>query len=277
MQNTIEQMTEYRGSGLHTGKDCVIRLLPAKPGAGVVFRRVDLPGKPEVPATVDFFEESPVMCSGVIHENGARVRLIEHIMACLHAMKIDNILIEMDLEEPPFEDGSAEYFLNLLKKAGIKQQDAPEKLIKLHEPVLYREDGVEITAFPSSSFRVTFFAEYPHPLVGSQSFSLEVTPESFTREVARAQTFCFEHDVQAMKKHGLLLGATEESSLVYGKEGLINGRARYPDEPVRHKVLDLIGDLYLLGAQLSAHVTARKSGHRTHARFVKKIRKECGL
>jgi len=277
MQQTIQKQVEIKGTALHNGKPSRMVFLPAPPGTGILFRRVDLPGKPRIPARVDYFKELPIMCSCVGNENGAMVRIIEHLMACLNAFRIDNLMIEIDNEEIPFMEGDAAFLLRLVKEAGIKVQNAPREPVRIKAPIVFKENGVEMTACPSDVLRVTFFASYPNPHVGSQSLTLEVTPESFASEIAAARTFCFESDVEEMLRHGLLRGATENSALVYGEKGLLNGSLRFPDEPVRHKIMDLIGDLYLLGAPLLAHVTAFRSGHIAHARFIKFLRKEAGL
>ncbi|MBN1902311.1 UDP-3-O-[3-hydroxymyristoyl] N-acetylglucosamine deacetylase [Candidatus Sumerlaeota bacterium] len=270
MQRTIKKKVEYKSKGLHTGKDTHLAFLPAPPDSGVLFRRVDLPGNPVIPAQIDFFREMPFMCSCVSTENGAFVQLIEHLLACFHAFGVHNLIVELDNVEPPFEDGSASFIVSLIQEAGVQDQDAPEKVMALDKPLVYKKDDIELTAFPSDSFRVTFFASYPNPVVGNQSFSLEVTPESFLEEIAPARTFCFENDVELMIRNGLLKGADENSALVFGEQGLLRGTLRFPDEPVRHKIMDVIGDLYLLGAPVRAHVTAKKSGHFSHALFVKK-------
>ena len=277
MQSTISQSVEYKGVGLHTGKATRMVFHPAPPGTGILFRRVDLAGKPEIPADVDHFQELPVMCACVAANNGAQIQLIEHLMASLNAFGIHNLVIELDNAEPPFENGSAEFLVSMIKEAGIESQEAPDRTVVISTPIVFKEGEVELVALPSRSFRVTFFASYENPHVGTQSYSLEVTPESFQEEIAMARTFCFESDVNLMMDQGLLLGASEDSALVFGEAGLLNGTLLFPDEPVRHKVMDLIGDLYLLGAPLRAHVTAVRSGHHSHARFVKLIRKETGL
>ena len=272
-QKTIKKITEYKGIGLHTNKQTRMVFQPAPPNSGIRFRRVDSPGKPEIPARYDHYIETPIMCS-TVGRNGAQVRLIEHLMSVLCAFEIDNLVIEIDNEEPPFDDGSAMMFVSLIKEAGIEKQKEPRRFITLSHPVVYKDGGVEMTAFPADSFRATFFASYPHPLIGNQSFTLEVTKENFIKELASAQTFCFEKDVKNMLDWGLLKGGTIKSSLVFGEKGLVCGKMNHPDDPARHKLLDLIGDLYLLGAPLKAHVTASRSGHNSHARFVKLIRKE---
>lgn len=248
--------------------------LPAPSDTGIRFRRTDLKNKPEIPAHIDSFRMMPFMCSCVSIQDNVFVQLIEHLMACFHAFGIHNLVVELDNEEPPFEDGSALFPTSMILEAGIEEQNAPDRFIQVDKPLIYKKDDIEISAYPSDAFRVTFFASYTNPAVGDQSFSIEVTPESFEKEIAPARSFCFESDVELMVKNGLLKGATEESALVFGKDGLLNGVLRFPDEPVRHKIMDIIGDLYLLGAPVYAHVTAFKSGHFSHAQFVKKMKGE---
>lgn len=276
MQRTLREKISFSGVGLHSGHQSIITFIPADKDAGIRFRRTDLPDKPEILSVADNFTELPVMCTCIQHSK-ASVKVIEHILAPLNAFGIDNLIIEMDSEEPPFEDGSSAYVVDMIETAGIREQDAPDRTLKLDHPVIFRNGDVELTAYPSETFRVTFFAFYDHPLIGAQSFTLEVNPIEFKEKVARARTFCFQHDVDQMLGAKLLKGASENSALVYGDKNLINGSLIYEDEPVRHKTLDLIGDLALLGRPLKAHVTAWRSGHQAHARFVKKIRKENGL
>jgi UDP-3-O-acyl N-acetylglucosamine deacetylase len=274
MQKTLKKRVEYKAKGLHTGRETRLAFLPAPPDSGIRFKRIDLPGKPVIPAHIDFFREMPFMCSCVSNKDGVFVQLIEHLMACFHAFVIHNLIVELDNEEPPFEDGSASFPVSMILDAGIEEQNAPDRVVSVDKPLVYKKDDIELSAYPSDLFRVTFFASYPNPAVGDQSFSLEVTPESFMKEIAPARSFCFENDVEVMTKNDLLKGATEKSALVFGKEGLLNGALRFPDEPVRHKIMDIIGDLYLLGAPVHAHITANKSGHFSHARFVKKWKGE---
>ena len=276
MQKTIQEIASFTGTGLHSGSESVITFIPAEPDTGIIFRRSDLPRKPEISCVAENFADLPVMCTCIRRED-ASVQVIEHILAPLNAYGINNLVIEMNNTEPPFEEGSSAYVVDMIEKAGILEQDAPDRALEIEKPVVFRNGDVELTAFPSESLRVTFFAHYDHPLIGSQSFTMEVTPENFKEEVSRARTFCFQNDVDQMLVAGLLKGASENSALVYGREGLVNGYLHYPDEPVRHKTLDLIGDLALLGRPLKAHVTAWRSGHQAHALFVKKIRKENGL
>ena len=277
MQKTIRKRVDFMGTGLHTGKKTHLAFLPARTDSGIRFRRVDLPGQPEVPARIEFFKRLPVMCTCVANSNGAHVQLIEHIMACLNAFEIDNLIIEIDNKEPPFEDGSARFIVSMIEEAGLAEQGTPCRPIEIKTPLIFKDGEVELTAFPSKSFRATFFASYPHPMVGTQAYSLEVTPDAFKAEIASARTFCFESDVERMEAQGLLRGATEESALVFGEGGLLCGTLQFPDEPVRHKLLDLIGDLYLAGAPILAHITASRSGHFSHAEFVKLIRRETQL
>jgi len=277
MQTTIKRKVEYRGKGLHTGKPTHMVFLPAPPNTGICFCRADIPGKPVIPAKVEYFHKMPFMCSCISDSNGTHIQLIEHLMAAFHSFHLDNLIVELDNEEPPFEDGSARFIGAMINQAGLKSQEAPDRTVRLEKPIIFKEGDVELTAFPSESLRVSCFVSYSNPIVGDQWYSLKVTSESFMKEIAPARTFCFEEDVKLMFDQNLLKGAGENSALVFGKQGLLQGSLNFPDEPVRHKILDLIGDLYLLGAPLLAHITAVKSGHFSHARFVNKIKKETGL
>ncbi len=273
MQKTTGKTVEFQGPGLHSGKMTLLRLIPAAPDSGIRFKRSDLQGSPEIPARVEYFRKMPFMCSALTAD-GASVQLIEHIMAALAAYGVDNLVVELDNEEPPFEDGSSMFISDMLEDAGLVEQGRPRQVMCLSRPVSYTNGEIEISAVPSDVPRLTFFAHYNHPMIGEQSFTIVPDIETFRSLLAPARTFCFEQDVNRMNAAGLLKGASEQSALVFGKEGLLNGSLLFPDEPVRHKMLDLMGDLYLLGAPLLAHVTAVKSGHESHAEFVKILRKE---
>lgn len=273
-QQTIAQPAEITGKGLHSGRAATLRFLPATAGQGVVFRRVDLPGSPEIPARSENLVHTDLMRRTTLAMGEARVFTIEHVMAATAALCIDNLIIEIDTEEPPFLDGSSLPFTDLLTQEGITVLDTPTQPLVVSRPLAFRDGDAEITALPSDDFRVTFFYTSNEPLLRNQQADFVITPETFAREIAPARTFCFFHEIEQLRTHGLIRGGNLSSSVVIGRKSIINSSLRFEDEPVRHKILDFIGDIALLGRPVQGHFMASKSGHRVHAAFCNFLRKE---
>ena len=273
-QQTIAQPAEITGKGLHSGRAATLRFLPATAGQGVVFRRVDLPDTPEIPARSENLVHTDLMRRTTLAMGEARVFTIEHVMAATAALCIDNLIIEIDTEEPPFLDGSSLPFTDLLTQEGITVLDTPTQPLVVSRPLAFRDGDAEITALPSDDFRVTFFYTSNEPLLRNQQADFVITPETFAREIAPARTFCFFHEIEQLRTHGLIRGGNLSSSVVIGRKSIINSSLRFEDEPVRHKILDFIGDIALLGRPVQGHFMASKSGHRVHAAFCNFLRKE---
>jgi UDP-3-O-acyl N-acetylglucosamine deacetylase len=265
---------ETRGKGLHSGSDVAVRLLPADPGSGIRFRRTDLPGAPEIPADVAHLVDGDLMRRTTLACEGARVYTIEHLTSALAALGIDNVIAEMDGEEAPFLDGSAAPFVQMLHEAQGVEQDAPVAPLAVTRPIAFADGGAEIVALPSEGYRVTFFSTSDERLLRAQSATFEITPATFEHEIAPARTFCFFHEIEPLRAAGLIKGGSLASAVVIGRKAVINSELRFPDEPVRHKVLDFIGDLALLGRPVKGHFLAWRSGHRSHAAFARHLRKE---
>ncbi|UCD56678.1 MAG: bifunctional UDP-3-O-[3-hydroxymyristoyl] N-acetylglucosamine deacetylase/3-hydroxyacyl-ACP dehydratase [Candidatus Hydrogenedentota bacterium] len=269
-QKTIEKAASFSGIGLHTGNETTITFKPAPPDTGAVFIRADLPDRPHIKADVDHVTD--VSRGTTIGLDGVKVLTIEHVLAAFAGLGIDNIFAEIDTSEAPVGDGSALPFVNALMEAGIAEQDRPKREVKVTEPVAYERDDVMLLALPSDRLRLSYTIEYGHRALGSQFRSFVVDPAPFTREIAPARTFCFLHDVEQLKALGLIKGGSLENAVVIGDEDILNDALRFDDEFVRHKVLDLLGDLVLLGGELVAHVVAIKAGHASHVEFVKRLR-----
>ena len=268
-QTTLAATVSYTGIGLHSGREVNMRLLPAPVDTGIVFLRTDLEGHPSIRATADHV--TATLRATTLEENGAKVFTVEHLMSALHAHRIDNCYVEMDAEEPPVADGSAEQFFAIIKQAGQKEQDAPR-----HEIVVdgvYRVDDEEhgrfVMALPYDGFRVSFTSVNPHPLIGVQYADFVITPELFEREIAPARTIAYEKEVQALREMGLGLGGTIENVIVYNDEGWLNP-LHFKDELVRHKILDVIGDLRLAGL-VRGHIITAASGHALNTALAKKL------
>ncbi len=275
MQQTLRKPVALEGVGLHTGEPATVTFLPARPNTGVRFVRVDLPGRPEVLVRPENAHFDPAAARRTILQQGdVQIHTMEHVLAAVAGLGLDNLVIEtsrMEIPEPA--DGSAAPIARLLCEAGLVDQDRPKRHIKVTKPVSWRDNGIELVAMPYRGFKITFTIDYDHPLVGRQTLSLDITPESFLSEIAPARTFVLQRDIETLRSAGWIKGGRMESAVVVGEDRILNPEPlRYPDEFVRHKVLDLLGDLFLLGGPLLGHVTAVRSGHESHVAFVKRLK-----
>ena len=274
-QKTIQKEVYLEGIGLHTGEKVKLILKPAEVNTGINFVRIDLPQEVQIKAdasNVLDFAQSPRRTS--IGKDGVEIHTIEHLMAAFAGLGIDNILVQIDSIEVPGLDGSAMTFLDILKEAGIKEQDAPRKYFLLKEPISVEENGSTLVVLPYSNYKISYTLNYSHEFLKTQFFSLEMNQDNFEKEIVSHRTFVLKEEVDELKKLGLGKGATHKSTLVVTKEGVENNSLRSDDEFVRHKILDLIGDFYLVGASLKAHVIALKSGHSLNIKMVKKINEQ---
>lgn len=270
-QRTIIEPCAFSGIGLHTGNLTTITFKPAEPDSGITFYRTDLPGSPSIRAEIDHVVD--VSRGTTIGIGGVEVHTVEHVLAAIVGMGIDNLDIEVDANETPVGDGSSLPFMTVLKKAGIVEQDRERRYIKVEEPIYYRNGDVTLSVLPSDELRVTMTIAFDHVAIGTQYASFTITPETFEKEIASARTFCFLREVKMLQDQGLILGGTLENAVVIGDESILNDDLRFPDEFVRHKVLDLLGDLFLLGRPIKGHIIAVKSGHAMHVKFTQQIKK----
>jgi UDP-3-O-[3-hydroxymyristoyl] N-acetylglucosamine deacetylase/3-hydroxyacyl-[acyl-carrier-protein] dehydratase len=271
-QKTINKDVSYSGVGLHTGNETTITFKPAPPDTGAVFIRTDLPGRPRIRA--DVAHVTDVARGTTIGLNGVKVLTIEHVLAAFAGLGIDNILAEVNASEAPVGDGSALPFVKALTEAGLAEQDRPRKEARVSEPIMYERDGVTLLALPSERLILSYMIEYGHPALSAQFGSFVIEPEVFTHEIAPARTFCFLRDVEQLQALGLIKGGSLENAVVIGDESILNEGLRFDDEFVRHKVLDLLGDLVLVGGPLVGHIVAIKAGHASHVEFIKRLRSE---
>ena len=259
-QNTIARPGELQGVGLHTGAEVRMRILPAPVSTGIVFRRTDVPDAPEVPALVSHVVGTELGTS--IGAGEVKIHTVEHLLSALTAREIDNAVVELDAAELPAADGSAREFLRLLDGCGREEQDAPAKFLAISEAFSLSREKSEYVVAPADDFRVSVTVEYDHPLVGRQFGSFRVEGEAFEREVLPARTFGFLRDVEAMRGRGLAMGGSQDNAIVLTDDGLAEGtELRFADEFVRHKALDVVGDLALVGARLRGRVIAERPGH----------------
>lgn len=266
-QHTIGKELSYSGIGLHSGKEVLMTLKPAAPDTGIVFVRTDLSGCPQIRALAD--NVSSTIKATTLSENGAEVFTVEHLMGALAMMEIDNIIIEMSSPEPPVTDGSAKVFCELIEEAGIVEQAAERKVYTVDRAFSVYDNDRYITILPYDGYRISFTSINKHPLLGTQYFDVLLNKETFKKEIMAARTVAFTEELEMLRKLGLGLGGSLENVVVFDKDKILS-EPRFEDELIRHKILDVIGDLYLLGP-IKAHVIAVKTGHAFNSQIAKQI------
>ena len=270
-EKTIRNVVSCRGLGLHSGKMIHLRLMPADQGEGIIFVRKDL-GHAVIPA--DAVHVIPSQFSTIIRSGGASVQTVEHLLAAVSALGIDNIRIELDGPEIPAMDGSAAPFTALLLETGTVEQSKPRSFIEILKPIRVSEQGKSVTVRPGSSFEISVKIDFDHAVIAKQSYRYWHSQSAFIEEIAPARTFGFLKDFEALKAQDLALGGSLDNAVVIGDDTVLNPQGlRFPDEFVRHKVLDLIGDISLLGMPILGRIEARCSGHKLHAELIKEIMK----
>lgn len=268
-EKTIRKEISCIGIGLHSGKPIELRLLPAAEGSGIVFIRKDL-GRRAIPA--DAAHVVSTHLSTTVGIEGATVQTVEHLLAAISALEIDNLVIEVDGPEVPVLDGSALPFVALIQEAGIVNQERLKSFIEFLKPVTVSEKGKYVTVRPGSSFEISYRIQFDHPLISNQSYFYRHSRQAFVKEIAPARTFGFLKDVEHLKAQGLARGGSLENAIVIGEDQILNKQGlRFSDEFVRHKILDLIGDFSLLGLPILGHVEAFCSGHMLHARLLEEV------
>jgi len=270
-QRTLRRAISCVGIGLHSGNKVQLSLKPAPTNFGIRFRRADL-GDHEVPANVQHL--AGIQLATALSRNEVSVETVEHLLAALVSMGVDNVLIELNSPEVPIMDGSAAPFVYLIQEAGIKQQVSPRKYLKIVRPIALSRGDKRISLYPSDHFKVTYSIGFDHPLLRHQSRTLRITEESFIEEIAPARTFTFLKDVENHRQNGLALGGSLDNAIVLGETGVLNNALRFEDEFVRHKILDAVGDLALVGYPVIGHLVAHRAGHALHTEFVGKILEE---
>jgi UDP-3-O-[3-hydroxymyristoyl] N-acetylglucosamine deacetylase len=270
-QRTLRRPLSCAGIGLHSGHKVTLSLKPAAADAGIRFRRSDLGGL-EVPATVQHV-------GGLNHATGltrdaVRVDTVEHLLAAFISLGVDNVVVELNSPEVPIMDGSAAPFIYLIHEAGVKQLGAPRRYMKVLRPISVSHGDKRIALYPSDHFKVTYSIAFDHPMLRHQSRTIRLTEESFIEEIAPARTFGFLKEVEMMRQQGLALGGSLENAIVIGDTGVLNNALRYDDEFVRHKILDVIGDMALMGHPIIGHLVAHRGGHALHTEFAARVLEE---
>lgn len=267
-QQTISKEVECLGIGLHTGKKVKLKLSPAPVDSGIIFIRKDQNGS-EIPAKALLVKK--IELATTIGRGDLHIKTVEHLLSALYGMNIDNLLIEVDSEEIPIMDGSAAPFVFLLEEANIKKQDKPRNYLKISEPLEVSEGDKYIKIIPSEKFRITYSVHYDHPLIGEQTITIPVSKDVYKDQIAPARTFGFLYEVEFLRKVGLALGGSKDNAVVLDEAKVLNDHLRFKNEFVRHKVLDLLGDLSLCGYPIIGHVIVRKGGHSLHTKMAQLI------
>lgn len=270
-QKTIAHPISLSGVGIHTGNQVSVHFKPASASSGIAFIRTDLPQRPRIQAQVESFVPAKFNRRSSIGSNGAEVQTIEHLMAALSSLGIDNIDIEIDANELPGLDGSAVKYVEALERAGLVEQEQEKYIHVIKEPISVEEGGSSITVLPAPELKISYTLNYNHPLLSGQFFEIKVDAESFKAQIAPARTFCLESEAADLQSQGLGRGANYENTLVVGATGVIKNKLRFKDEFVRHKILDLIGDLGLTGFPIRGHIVALRSGHALNLKIAQKI------
>ncbi|MCU0644446.1 MAG: bifunctional UDP-3-O-[3-hydroxymyristoyl] N-acetylglucosamine deacetylase/3-hydroxyacyl-ACP dehydratase [bacterium] len=299
-QRTIKKAVSISGIGLHTGNACTLTFRPAAENTGMRFKRTDVADCPEILADIDHVVD--ISRGTTIGQNGTVIHTVEHVLAAVAGLEIDNVLVELTNNEPPVIDGSAIPFTQILLDAEFQEQNTPKKYIVIEDTIAYHDEKrrIDIVVVPSDQFRITFMVDYQNPALGTQYTSLYSLEDEFVSEFAPSRTFCFLHEVEMLKEHGLIKGGNVDNAIVIldreidksefdrlkkifkipentilGANGILDGKElRFYNEPVRHKALDLIGDLALLGVPIIGHIMAARSGHAANVELVKMLRKE---
>ncbi len=266
-QHTVAREISYSGIGLHSGKDVLITFKPAAADTGIVFVRADLPGKPKIRALAQ--NVSSTVKATTLSENGAEVFTVEHLMSALSMMAIDNICIEMSSPEPPVTDGSAKVFCELLEQAGCREQEAERNVYAVDKAFTVYDGDRYIAVLPYDGYRISFTSLNDHPMLGTQYYDILLDKESYQREIMPARTVAFTYELEMLRKMGLGLGGSLENVVVFDESKILSV-PRFENELIRHKILDVIGDLYLLGP-IKAHVVAVKTGHAFNSQIAKQI------
>jgi UDP-3-O-[3-hydroxymyristoyl] N-acetylglucosamine deacetylase len=269
-QKTVGGNIEFAGIALHTGKETSVRILPGDPDTGYRFRRVDIPGSPEVEASVHNIQDTLLATS--LGFNGAAVKTVEHLLSAMAGCGIDNAIVEVSGDEIPIMDGSAAPFVRGIEIVGLVDQEVPKRMLRILKKIEASENGSTASLVPSPNFEVSFTIDFEHKIVGRQKLAFEYNPGSFRKEIAFARTFGFLQDVQMMVDKGLALGASLDNAVVVGDDRVLNpGGLRSPDEFVRHKILDTIGDLSLLGIPIIGSYSGYKAGHRINRLLMQQV------
>jgi UDP-3-O-[3-hydroxymyristoyl] N-acetylglucosamine deacetylase len=269
-QRTIRETISCAGIGLHSGEKARITFIPAEPNTGIKFKRTDIQADFLIEAS--YHNLSTVNYATTLSKNGCDIQTVEHLLAALAGVGIDNLIIEIDSREVPIMDGSSAPFVFLLQEAGIVDQHVPRKYLKIKKPIQVGTREKFIKVVPSEEFQITYAIDFKHPLVDKQQTHYMLTEDSFIKKISRARTFGFLNEVKKLREVGLIKGGSLDNAIVIGDYHILNGGLRFEDELVCHKIIDFMGDIYLLGRFLIGHVIAYKAGHSLHSLLAKELK-----
>jgi UDP-3-O-[3-hydroxymyristoyl] N-acetylglucosamine deacetylase len=270
-QRTLRRSVSCAGIGLHSGKKVTLALKPAPAGFGIRFRRTDLDGL-EIPATVANLGAIQY-ATGLTRDEGS-VDTVEHLLSALVSCGVDNAVVELNRPEVPIMDGSSAPFIYLIQEAGVRRLNASRQYLKVVRPITLSTGDKRIALYPSDHFKVTYSISFDHPMLRHQARTIRLTEDTFIEQIAPARTFCFLKEVEMLRQNGLALGGSLDNAIVIGETGVLNNALRFEDEFVRHKILDLVGDLALVGHPIVGHVVAHRGGHALHTAFAARILEE---
>ena len=276
-RKTIGGTISATGRAVHSGEQTSVSFHPATAGNGIIFRRVDLPGSPEIPARIENVSTDQLLRRTTLAVNGAVIHTTEHILSAAYALGITDIQVNVSGVEPPIMDGSSAPFAEIIEKAGIVELPEAVEPTVIPRPFAFTSDSTEISVLPSEHFEVTFFFSSGNPFLRHQRAHFRITPEAYSKEIAPARTFCFFDEIEPLRAAGLIRGGNLASAIVFGRKHILNPPLRFEDEPVRHKILDFIGDLALLGKPVRGHFLVSRGGHQANAAFTMHLRKELGI
>jgi len=271
-QQTIKSTVCFSGLGVHTGKQVTIRFCPAPVNTGIHFKRIDLPDQPIIPATMPYVRDTTRNSTTIGHEK-ALVHTVEHVMAALHGMEIDNVIVEVSNLEPPICDGGSAKFVSMIEEGGILSQPEAQNIVKISSPLYWSEGDIHMVALPYDGYRLSYTLSYPEPEILRAQFHSElINPANFKTEIAPCRTFSRYEEISTLMDRGLIKGGSLDNAViikgnaVFSREGL-----HFPDEMARHKVLDMVGDFALIGVPIHAHVIAIRGGHNSNFQLAKAI------
>ncbi|MDP1879573.1 MAG: UDP-3-O-acyl-N-acetylglucosamine deacetylase [Parachlamydiaceae bacterium] len=270
-QRTLKEESFFSGIGIHTGTEVNLRFCPAKEGTGVYFKRVDLPGQPIIPATVEYVQDTSR--STTIGINDIRVHTVEHVLSAIKAYQIDNLCIEISNIEPPIGNGSADVFVEMIEKVGVIEQSQTVPIVKIEQPIYFSDEEIQIIALPYDEYRISYTLSYPDVnFLKAQFHTLVINEENFKSEIAPCRTFALYKEISALMDRGLIKGGSLDNAVVIKEDVILSkGGLFFPNEMARHKILDLIGDLFLTGFDFHAHIIAIRSGHASNVAFARKL------
>jgi len=269
IQKTIKKQISCSGVGLHTGNPVNMTFKPADIDSGILFKRIDLAGHPILRTHAQNIGD--LNYATTIGDGSVSVKTIEHALSAFYALGINNLIVEIDNNEAPVIDGSASCFVNMLLDAGITAQNAANKIIQIQQTLEVRHKDSIISIEPYDGLKITYTIDFPNPFIGTQTRSFEITPLTYMEDVSHARTFCLYEEIEYLWKMGLSKGGSLDNAVVFAQDRILNDALRYDDEPVRHKILDLLGDLAFLGHPLLGHIKVYKGSHLLHTKLVKEI------